>query len=147
MSSPDNFDSLQKLLSLKRHEQPPPRYFDDFSSRVMTRIGAGEARLSWWERLGFDVRPALGAATGILACCLVIYGVATAGGDEQQLNAAGSLVSGGASIPSGMQPANALMMSADFRAANSTTPVSSYGSPGDRHLFQAQATPVNYQLK
>ena len=147
MSSPENFDSLQQLLGLKRHEQAPPRYFDEFSSRVMTRIGAGEARLSWWERLGFDVRPALGATTGVLACGLVIYGVATAGGDEQQLNAAGSLVTGSASIQSLAQPANALMANADTSAANSTNPVSSYGSPADRHLFQAQTRPVNFPTR
>ncbi len=147
MSSPDNFDSLQKLLSLKRHEQVPPRYFDEFSSRVMARIGAGEARRSWWERLGFDLRPALGAATGMLACGLVIYGVATAGGDEQSFNAAGSFGNGSASVPPGGQPANALLANADFTAANSTNPVSSYGTPADRHLFQAQTRPVNYPLR
>jgi hypothetical protein len=147
MSSPEDFDSLQKLLQLKRHEQAPPRYFDEFSGRVMARIGAGGARLSWWERLGFDVRPALGAATGVLACGLVIYGVATAGGEEQQLNAAGAYMAGSASVQSLVPPANALMANADFTAANSTNPVSNYGTPADRHLFQAQTMPVSYQLR
>ena len=140
MSSPENFESLQNLLRLKRHEQAPPRYFDEFSSRVMSRIGAGEARLSWWDRLGFDVRPALGAATGVLACGLVIYGVATAGGDEQRLNAAGSFMTGSSSGQSLMPPANTL-------AANSTNPVSNYGTPTDRHFFQAQTMPVSYQMR
>lgn len=147
MSSPENFDSLQKLLHLKRYEQAPPRYFDEFSSRVMARIGVGEARLSWWERLGFDLRPALGAATGILACGLVIYGVATAGGDEQQLNAAGSFVGGSVPGQSMVQPANGLLANADLSAANSTNPVSSYSTPADSHLLRAQTMPVNYRTR
>ena len=79
MSLPsDEFESVQAILRLKRHEQPPPRYFDEFSGRVLARIQKGEARASWWERFGFDLRPALAAATGVFACGLVIYGVATA---------------------------------------------------------------------
>jgi hypothetical protein len=147
MSSPENFDSLQQLLRLKRHEQAPPRYFDEFSSRVMTRIGAGEARLSWWERLGFDLRPALGAATGVLACGLVIYGVATADGDEQQLNAAGSLVTSHAANRSLIQTPDALTAQGDLTAANSTNPVTGYGTMANRQLLQAQTKPANYQLR
>src|SRR5436190_2543465 len=77
MSSPENFDSLEKLLRLKRHEQPPPRYFNEFSGRVLARIERGEARSSWWERFGVDLRPALAAGAGMVACGLIVYGVAT----------------------------------------------------------------------
>ena len=54
-SPPDNFDSLRKVLRVKRHEQPPPRYFNEFASHVMARI---ENR---WRRLvDTDGRPVVG---------------------------------------------------------------------------------------
>ena len=42
--SGQNFDELKKLLKLKRHELPPPGFFNHFSDEVVSRIRAGEAR-------------------------------------------------------------------------------------------------------
>ena len=143
---PDNFDSLRKVLRVKRYEQPPPRYFDEFSNRVMSRIERGDARVSWWERFGFDLRPALGAATGVLACALVVYGVATADGDEPLLNAGGmtSFASPGQS-PVGMaRAADTLVAIPDSTSANSTNPVS-YGTAIDRNSFRSQIIPASFQ--
>src|ERR1043165_9633080 len=91
-SSPDNFKSLEKLVRLKRHEQPPPRYFREFSGRVIDRIERGEARLSWWERFGSDLRPALAAGAGLVACGLIVYGVATTDGEVDAMGLNGSAV-------------------------------------------------------
>jgi hypothetical protein len=132
-SAPEDFDSLQKLLRLKRYEQPPPRYFNEFSGRVLARIEAGEARASWWERLGFDLRPAMAAVAGVFACGLVVYGVATADGglDDPHALAFGQPGAGyGASALSDFIAAN----SENSLAANSTNPVS-YGTPIDRRVF------------
>jgi len=42
-SEPENFEALRRLLVIKRHEQPPPGYFNDFSRQVISRIRADEA--------------------------------------------------------------------------------------------------------
>jgi hypothetical protein len=136
-ASPDNFESLEKLLKLKRHEQPPPRYFNDFSGRVMDRIGRGEARRSWWERLGFDLRPALAAGAGVAACGLMVYGVATTEGDAGTLTAAGYAGQVFAASTPMEDPALTV-------AANSTNPVPTYGTPIDRKVFGSQVMPVSF---
>jgi hypothetical protein len=144
MRSPsDNSDSVQKLLRLKRYEQPPPRYFNEFSGKVIARIERGEGRASWWERFGFDLRPALAAVTGAFACGLVVYGVATADDvPPAEMNGMQSF----SAAPAGAGSVD-LGAGAELASGNSTNPVSSYGTPIDRNVFRAQFTPVSYQLR
>jgi len=43
---------LQRLLALKRHEQPGPAYFDSFLDEFHRRLDAETApRASWWDRV------------------------------------------------------------------------------------------------
>jgi hypothetical protein len=143
MSSPEDFDSLAKLLRLKRHEQPPPRYFNEFSSRVISRIERGEVRLSWWERFGFDLRPALAAGAGLVACGLIVYGVATTEGEAGPVGGPG-LMSFSVN-DTALQPSPILVNSENTVAANSTNPVPTYGTQIDRNGWRALATPISFQ--
>ena len=84
--SPEEFDRLRKLLALKRHEPPPPGYFNHFSDKIMARIEA-EGLCIWtsWRQLLF---PELNAMP-VLACAygLVIMGLLTIGvGISQSLD-------------------------------------------------------------
>jgi len=70
----ENFDALRKLMSLKRHEIPPPGYFDHLPRRIATRIRSDEGAPTFWEillarlRLNLSVAYAFGlTACGVLA--------------------------------------------------------------------------------
>lgn len=85
----ENFDALRRLLKLKRYEQPPPRYFNDFSSQVIIRIRTGgpENAGSILERLftegpwvrslfsAFETKPAVAWGFGVAVCAMVVSGI------------------------------------------------------------------------
>ncbi|HWC58595.1 MAG TPA: hypothetical protein VHC44_02800 [Verrucomicrobiae bacterium] len=79
----ENFDSLRQLLALKRHEIPPPGYFDRFSRDVMARIKAGDtgdeigATRSLFSRFlrVFDVKPIFAGAFGTAVCAFLVSSV------------------------------------------------------------------------
>lgn len=80
MSENENdFEALRRLLALKRHEIPPPGYFEDFSSRVIGRIRAGEAaqELPWLLRIlqAFEAKPAYPVALASALCTLLLVGI------------------------------------------------------------------------
>jgi hypothetical protein len=70
-------------LALKRHEVPPPGYFDRFSRDVMARIKSGDTgdeigvSHSWFSRFlrVFDVKPVFAGAFGTAVCAFLISGV------------------------------------------------------------------------
>jgi hypothetical protein len=83
----ENFEQLRRLLVLKRHEQPPPGYFNRFSGLVITRIRAGEtgesASAAWWSwesswlrRLwaSLEAKPVLAGAFGVAVCGFFVAG-------------------------------------------------------------------------
>jgi len=76
-SDQENFEKLQKLLALKRYEQPPPGYFNRLPNQIMARIEAGEGQSRFWERLipSFTFRPAMAYGVGLAACGAVSLGV------------------------------------------------------------------------
>jgi hypothetical protein len=72
----------------------------------------------------------------------VVYGVATAD-DVSPAEMNGMQSFGAAPAATGTE----LSAGAELASANSTNPVSSYGTPIDRNVFRAQFTPVSYQLR
>jgi len=79
----ENFDSLRQLLALKRHEVPPPGYFNRLPRDIMARIKAGDigdelgANPSWFQRFlsVFDIKPVFAGAFGTAVCAFLVSGV------------------------------------------------------------------------
>lgn len=84
----ENFEQVRRLLALKRHEQPPPGYFNDFSGWVIARIRAGErasdsafaileAQSPWLSRLlaAFETKPVLAGAFGVAVGAVILAGM------------------------------------------------------------------------
>jgi hypothetical protein len=69
-SDPEKFETLRKLMALKRHEQPPPEYLHQLSGRIITRIEHGEGRLNLWDKFSarFSLRPSVAYAFGLTVC-------------------------------------------------------------------------------
>ena len=90
--APEEFDDLEKLLAFKRHEQPPPGFFEDFPERVMARLMALEATAQqpWWVRwqTGFGLQPALVGAFGVAVVAVYFLGLSLANYAEQGAPAA-----------------------------------------------------------
>jgi len=138
-SSPENFESLQKLLRLKRYEQPPPRYFNEFSGRVIARLQDGEGRMAprWWERFGFDLRPIMTVGAGVTACVLLFLGL----GMTTENDAAPALA--GATLPASDSLIPTAVAQTD---SNSTNPVVNAAGSMIPSSFRAGLMPASYQL-
>jgi hypothetical protein len=96
----ENFEQLRRLLALKRFEQPPPGYFNNFSRHVILRIEAGERgeevrfldQFSWdapwlqriWAAL--ETQPVLAGAFGMALCGFLIAGVVFADNGDSGAN-------------------------------------------------------------
>ena len=138
----DNFEQLQKLLALKRHEAPPPGYWNDFSAKVCARIEAAEAArpVSLWQRLfvTFDAKPIMACTYGLAVGGLTLFAVYYASnlgtesahsplGDEPSVVVSPALQSSPAEFAGnpfgGMEP--------NTNALNGSTPPSFLMHPGE----------------
>ena len=61
---------MERIIALKRYEQPPPGYFHLLPDRIINRIERGEGQSGFWEKWwpAFRVRPALAYALGLTVC-------------------------------------------------------------------------------
>jgi hypothetical protein len=83
----NDFDALRQLLRLKRHETPPPGYFNSFSDQIVARIRSGEAGnvriakrvsgTSWLSNFFqlFEFKPAFAGAFASALCLLLVFGI------------------------------------------------------------------------
>jgi hypothetical protein len=85
----EEFESLRKLMALKRWEQPPPAYFHDLPGIIISRLRVEcevEAPVSWWQRLvvEWELKPILVGAysVGITGLLLVGISLSEAVGDR-----------------------------------------------------------------
>jgi hypothetical protein len=128
--SDNNFEALRQLLKLKRHEVPPPGYFNRFSSQVIASIRAAEAgdaraaghASSWWSNFFqlFELKPAFAGAFASALCLLLIFGIVYADRPESGLqpflpNTGSAMASFASVTPTPMPSAN---YAADGMASN-----------------------------
>jgi hypothetical protein len=85
----NDFEALTRLLALKRHETPPPGYFEGFADQVTARIRTGDAveHGGFAERLAaeapwlvnflglFQAKPAFVGAFASALCLLLLLGI------------------------------------------------------------------------
>jgi hypothetical protein len=78
----NNEDRVRKLIEWKRHEQPPPGYFDALPDRILFRVQTlrSPEHASIWRDIlsAFDIRPVLLGAFGTAAFGIFFFGVSLA---------------------------------------------------------------------
>ena len=138
--SPEEFDRLRKLLTLKRHEPPPPGYFNHFSDKIIARIEAEGpyAQNSWWQRLlpEWDAKPVLACAYGLVIMGLLAIGVGVSQSLETEEAAAPNLgrpwfaqaPASDAVLPASVPVAQA-SLTGQTNPSSSVNPVISGGAP------------------
>lgn len=77
-------DELQRVLALKRHEQPPETFFKGLSEKVMDRLQNPEPppEPTLMQRLGLDQdsKPVLICLLGLVVCGLLAFGLISSRG-------------------------------------------------------------------
>ena len=82
----NDFESLRRLLAQKRHETPPPGYFNSFSGQIIARIRAGEGKTaqtassseaSWFVKFlqAFELKPAFAGTFASALSLLLVFGI------------------------------------------------------------------------
>lgn len=141
-SGQEDFEKLRKLLALKRHEQPPPGYFDRLPNQILSRIKAGEQTESIWDRLlpKIVLRPAFAYGFGIAACVLLAIGGNYALKTEPAPTVAGPFLTAQPQEQPMVASAPTFLMASNGPVASSTNPVN------PQPLFQPniQVLPAGY---
>lgn len=93
-TEPENFDQLRKLLALKKHEQPPPGYFNNLPNQIWARIEKENvtAKPTFWKQFlsDFVLRPATAYGFAFVVCATLIVGIGTSLNRNDQSIGAGT---------------------------------------------------------
>jgi hypothetical protein len=78
-SDSDDFAELRKLMALKRHEQPPPGYFNRLPDKIASRLEREGGQPGFWEKIlaGFTFRPAFAYSFAVAAFGALTFSVIT----------------------------------------------------------------------
>jgi hypothetical protein len=156
----NNFEELRRLLALKRHEIPPPRYFDNFSGEVIARIRAGEdaqgnvagrffQRAPWLLKLlqAVETKPAYSGVFASALCLLLLFGIVYAERPEFDSTSQALLQPAAQTISpfvvATATPALPQLASQSLMAMDNTNPV--IALPAGASLFGSQPNPLFQQ--
>jgi len=156
----ENFEALRKLLAVKKHEAPPPGYFDHLASDIRSRLANGEHRQSdWWREMGEEAswlqrlwaslaeRPAFAGAFGMMVCGLVLGGFYFSQKPEVENATATLAESFKMQAPSSAPLQVGQVPNPQVLASSSTNPVMAVptgASVFDQIGVQGQAAPVSF---
>jgi len=78
-SDSNDFEALRKLMALKRHEQPPPGYFNRLPDKITSRLEREGGNPTFWEKIldGFTIRPAFAYSFAVAAFGALTFSVIT----------------------------------------------------------------------
>ncbi len=152
----DDFARLRSLLKLKRYEQPPPRYFEDLSQRVLQRLRGPEglrqssplAALGLWG----GWKPAFFYGLGAVCCALSLYGVVNLVVQGPAPDLRDPQTASAFEGPKELAPLPAVMVlrpdGQPDDSAGSTNPVLSPGSTGfPIDPYRLRTVPVNFEKR
>jgi hypothetical protein len=156
MNDLQDFGELRRLLKLKRHEQPPPGYFNRFSSEVIARIKAGEqgepasfiermfGENSWWQRtsIALQSKPAFAGAFGAAVCALLVSGIVYS---ENGAPVVQGFIPDSAN-PAGFVAANDTLIDQAYLGSSSTNPLAPPSGSLFDHFPMTQVQNVSFTM-
>ncbi|MDB6055760.1 MAG: hypothetical protein JWN25_3283 [Verrucomicrobiales bacterium] len=148
LETDQQFTSLKAIMALKKHEQPPPGFFNRLPGNIISQIQKeNSARKTWVEKLqDFLVRPAIALSFGMAAfggvIAGVLYGFQNAGSPQASIPLAnGSFAS---SFPRSAMPQSGLSAFSVLAVGGSNSMFSSESPSGLFNNSRVQPVKFNY---
>lgn len=76
-SDSENFEALRKLMAIKRHETPPPGYFDRLPDKIAHRLVHEGGSPGFWDKVlaGLSFRPSFAYSFALAAFGALTFSV------------------------------------------------------------------------